>query len=126
MKQPKDLFLVAFHPLRAKAGVKTSVKGWMNNPDNLQYTEQVEITRGKKNNIGTASIVLNLSTKQVDRNTLNDDRDFKSMFKYFFSGYHKYITAVMTQLDPEFMVEIIDELQAEMDAAETESPAENT
>lgn len=110
------IYLVSFYGLKPKPGVKTSVKGWMDNPDNLQYDEKVEITRGIKKSAATAKIVLNLSTKTVERNGFNSDRDFKTLFKYFFGGYHKYITEVMTQLDPTYLASILDELQAEMEA----------
>lgn len=118
MKQ-KSIYLLGFYSTKPRAGVNTSVKGWMSNPDNLQYDEKVEITRGIKGAAATgAKIRLNLSTKTVERNGFNEDRDFKSLFKYFFSGYHQYITAIMTQLDPVYLSSVLDELQAEMEAAQ--------
>lgn len=112
----KDIYIVGFYSTKPRKGVKTNVKGWMNDPSNLQYDEKVEITRGIKNSATNAKILINLSKKEVVRNGFNSDRDFKSLFKYFFSGYHKYITTVMTQIDPAFLTEILDELQTEMDA----------
>ena len=123
MKQ-KNIYLVASYGMKPRAGVRTSVKGWMNNPENLQYDEKVEITRGIKNSATNARILLNLSTQTVERNSFNSDRDFKSLFKYFFGGYHQYMTAVMAQLDPEFMNTIVAELEAEMDAAKAEQAAQ--
>ena len=104
--------------MKPHKGVKTSVKGWMNNPENLQYDEKVEITRGIKSSATNAKILINLTKKEVVRNGFNSDRDFKSLFKYFFGGYHKYITEVMGQIDPVFLTEILDELQEEMEADE--------
>jgi prolyl-tRNA editing enzyme YbaK/EbsC (Cys-tRNA(Pro) deacylase) len=106
--------------MKPKPGVNTSVKGWMENPTNLRYDERVEITRGLKKDTAAAKILLNLSEKTVTRNGFNEDRDFKSLFKYFFGGYHQYITQVMSQLDPEYLKSILDELEAEMKAAEAE------
>ena len=117
MSKQKSIYLVGFYSMKPRAGVKTTVKGWMSDPANLQYDEKVEITRGIKNSAATAKILLNLSAKTVERNSFNSDRDFKSLFKYFFAGYHQYITAVMTQLDPEFLTQVLDELQAEMEAS---------
>lgn len=117
MKQ-KEIFLVAHYGMKPRAGVKTNVKGWMNDPANLQYDEAVDISRGIKNSAATAKIILNLSAKSVTRNNFNSDKDFKSLFKYFFGGYHQYITTVMTQLDPAFLTEIVNELEAEMNAAQ--------
>lgn len=120
MAKQKDIYLVAFYYMKPKPGVNTSVKGWMENPTNLRYDERVEITRGLKKDTAAAKILLNLSEKTVTRNGFNEDRDFKSLFKYFFGGYHQYITQVMSQLDPEYLKSILDELEAEMKAAEAE------
>lgn len=120
----KDIYLVAYYGMKPKPGVRTNVKGWMDNKDNLQYDEKVEITRGLKNSTHTAKIVLNFSNKSVTRNGFNENRDFKELFKYFFAGYHQYMTTVMKQLDPEFMDIIVTELEAEMEAADAAAAAE--
>ena len=116
MAKQKDIYLVGFYSMKPRPGVRTTVKGWMNDQANLQYDEKVEITRGIKNSAASAKILLNLSTKTVERNGFNADREFKSLFKYFFGGYHQYITEVMKQLDPAYLTEILDELQTEMEA----------
>ena len=115
----KDIYLVAFYSIKPKDHVNTSVKGWMNDPTNISYDENIEITRGIKKNAGVAKVVLNLSAKTVERNTWKNDADFNLLFKYFFASYHKYIIQVMTQLDPEYLEQIVNELEAEMKAAGT-------
>jgi len=119
-----NIYLVAFYGMKPRKGVNTSRKGWMDNKDNLQYDEKVEITRGQKKSSALANVILNLSQKSVERNTFNDDRDFRSFFKYYFGGYDQYITAVMTQLDPEYLTSILDELEAEMQQAEADKHAQ--
>ena len=101
--------------MKPRPGVNTSQKGWMNDKANLQYDERIEITRGLKKDTYAANIILNLGDKTVERNRFNDDRDFKSLFKYYFGGYHQYISQVMTQLDPEYLTNILDELEAEIE-----------
>jgi hypothetical protein len=118
LAKQKDIYLVAYYFKRPRAGVNTSVKGWMEDTSNFQYDEKIDITAGLKNDSNTANILLNLSKKVVERNRFNEDRDFKTLFKYFFGGYHNYITEVMAQLDPEFLKSILDELESEMDAEE--------
>jgi hypothetical protein len=110
--------------MKPRLGVNTSRKGWMADKNNLQYDEKVEITRGQKKSSSLANVILNLSQKSVERNTFNDDRDFKSFFKYYFGGYDQYITAVMKQLDPEYLTSILDELEAEMKQAEADKHAQ--
>ena len=124
MHNKNNIYLVAFYGMKPRRGVNTSKKGWMDNKDNLQYDEKVEITRGHKKSSALANVILNLSQKSVERNTFNDDRDFKSFFKYYFGGYDQYITAVMKQLDPEYLTSILDELEAEMKQAESDTHAQ--
>lgn len=109
--------------MKPKQGVNTSVKGWMDDPANLRYDEKVEITRGIKKNSHTAKIILNLVDKKVERNNFNSNKEFKELFKYFFGGYHKYITEVMKQLDPEYLTSILDELESEMKAEQDKENA---
>lgn len=113
--------------MKPKKGVNTTVKGWMDDPANLRYDEKVEITRGVKKNAQTAKIILDLVNKTVERNNFNSNRDFKELFKYFFGGYHQYVTEVMKQLDPAYLTNILDELDAEMRAEQAkEAEAINT
>lgn len=123
----KNVYLVAFYTMKPRPGVNTSVKGWMSNKDNLQYDERLEITRGIKKNSQLANVILDLTNKTISKNTFNDESDFKSFFKYYFGGYHKYISTVMNQLDPAYLESFLAEVEAEVKAAEAkaaEAPAE--
>jgi hypothetical protein len=120
----KNIYLVAYYAMKPRAGVNTCKAGWMKDHNNLQYDEKVEIVRGLKSNTNTAKIVLDFSTKTVTRNGFNGDLDFKKLFKYFFGGYHQYMTTVMRQLDPEFMDTIVSELEEELKAADAAAAAE--
>lgn len=120
MAKEKDIYFVAFYYMKPRPGVNTAIKGWMEDKSNLRYDERVEVTRGLKKDSHAANILLNMSKKTVERNRFNDDKDFKNLFKYFFGGYHQYITQVMTQLDPDYLKSILDELEAEMEATKSE------
>lgn len=115
----KDIYLVAYYSIKPKDHVNTSQAGWMNNPENIRYDERIEITRGVKRNANTAKIVMNLSAKSIEKNTWNNNAEFNLLFKYFFAGYHKYIIQIMTQLDPEYLEQMVNELEAEMKEAGT-------
>jgi len=107
--------------MKPRPGVKTNVKGWMNDPANITYDETIEISRGLKKNSANAKVVLNMSNRSVDRNTWGTERSFDEYFKYFFKGWHQYLTAVMTQLDAEYFNKMLDEMQAELDAEKEET-----
>jgi hypothetical protein len=109
----KSIYLVAFYYVKPKPGVQTQISGWMKNPDNLRYDERVEITKGLKKDSIHAKMVLNLSTKIVERNGWGENKTFDELFKYFFTGYHKYITQVMTQIDADYFNRMLDEMQTE-------------
>jgi hypothetical protein len=67
--------------------------------------------------------VLNLSTKTVLKDRSVPAETFDDKFKYFFKGYHQYITAVMSKLDLEYFNSMLDAMQAEEDS-KTVQPAE--
>lgn len=116
---------MAFYSMKPRPGVKTNVKGWMDNKENVTYDEWIEISRGLKKNATTAKVVLDLSAKTVHRNSWGTDRSFDEYFKYYFKGYHKYLTTVMTQLDAEYFNKMLDEMQAELDAEKEETVSES-
>lgn len=119
----KDIYLVAFYSMKPKRHVRTEVAGWMKDPNNIRWDESVEITRGLKKNSVNGKILLNLSQKRIEKNGWADGKEFNDLFKYFFKGYHKYITELMTQLDPEYFSQMLDEMKAEHDAEKANEEA---
>ena len=112
-----SIYLVAHYTIKPKDPRKTHIAGYMTDPANHQYDEQVQVsTRLRPKDINMAKVIMNLSNKTVDKNSFNGKKDFNELFKYFFKGYHKYITDVMVQLDADYFNTILDEMQAEVDA----------
>jgi hypothetical protein len=108
--------------MKPRKGVKTNVKGWMNDKENLQYDERLEITKGLKKSSDLANVILDLTNKTIVRNRFNDTSEFKEFFKYYFGGYHKYLSTVMKQLDPEYLEAFLSDMEAEVKAAEAKEP----
>lgn len=116
----QNIYLVANYVTKPKDPRRTHIPGYMKDPVNHQYDEQVQISsRLRQKDITTAKVIINLTNKTVDKNSFNNNKDFKELFKYFFKGYHKYVTTVMAQLDPEYFNQLLDEMQAELDAEKT-------
>jgi hypothetical protein len=110
----KSIYLVAHYAAKPKNPAKTYIPGYMKDPENVRYDEQVHIsTKLRTKDITGAKIIMNLSEKRVQTNVFNGKKDFDELFKYFFTGYHKYITDVMVQLDAEYFNKMLDEMQAE-------------
>ena len=123
----QSIYLIANYIIKPRDPRRTHISGYMKDPANVQYDEQVQIsTRLRNKDIQTAKIIVDLKNKQVQQNSFNNNKDFKELFKYFFKGYHKYITEVMVKLDPEFFNQILDEMQEELDKEKVneEVPAE--
>ena len=118
----KNIYLVAHYVTRPKNPKMTHIPGYMKDPANHQYDEQVQVsTRLRPKDITGAKIIMNLSEKQVQTNSFNGNKNFDELFKYFFKGYHKYITDVMVQLDAEYFNKMLDEMQAEVKDEEAQA-----
>jgi hypothetical protein len=123
----QNIYLVANYLTKPKDPRQTHVPGYMKDPANVRYDEQVQVsTRLRRQDFMTAKVIMNLSDKTVEQNSFNGNKNFDELFKYFFKGYHKYITEVMAKLDPEYFNQMLDEMQAELDKEKTseEVPAE--
>jgi hypothetical protein len=121
----KDLHLVAFYVAKPRPGVQTQVAGWNKDPNNIQYDERVEFTKGlSSKDQQYAGVVLNLKNKTVIQNRYNpEQRDFDSLFKYFLGAYPKEVATVMSELDLEYLKQFIPEDPAETAVA---APATGT
>ena len=104
----KDIHLLAFYVQKPRIGVQTQIAGWNKNPENYQYDERIEFTRG----LGAkdrqyAGVILNLNTKSVVYNKFGDKKTFDELFKYFLEAYPKYVINVMAQLDMPYLEQFV-------------------
>jgi fructose-specific phosphotransferase system component IIB len=123
----QNIYLVAQYLAKPRDPRRTHIPGYMKDPANVRYDEQVQVSnRLRQQDLITAKIIINLSDKKVEQNSFNGNKDFNELFKYFFKGYHKYITEVMAKLDPEYFNQMLDEMQADLDKEKhsEEVPAE--
>jgi len=117
----QNIYLVANYVAKPRDPRKTHVPGYMKDPANVQFDEQVQVSARLRNqDLTTAKVIMNLSNKTVDKNSFNGNKNFDELFKYFFKGYHKYITEVMAKLDPEYFNQMLDQMQAELDSKKNE------
>lgn len=116
MSKPKSIFLIAQYIQKPKKGVNTSVSGWMLDTNNIQWDERVEISRGLRTRDVHAQIILDLSHRRVEKNSFNGTRDFDTIFKYFFTNNSEYIARVMSQLDPDYLRQLADDMEQELKA----------
>jgi len=107
----KDLHLLAFYVMKPRRGVQTQVAGWNKNPDNIQYDERVEFTKGlSSKDQQYAGVILNLAKKTVVQNRFDPSkRNFDEMFKYFLEAYPQQVATVMAELDVDYVKQFIPE-----------------
>jgi len=104
----KDLHLIAFYVQKPKPGVQTQIAGWTKDPNNYQYDERIEFTRGLSGKDRQyAGVVLNLNTKTVVYNKFGTQKTFDDMFKYFLEGYPQYVAQAMAELDLAYLKQFI-------------------
>jgi hypothetical protein len=114
VSKEKGIYLVAKYFMKPQAHVNTSKAGWMDNPENIRWDEQMLVTRGLKPKDNNAQVVLNLSEKSIVRNTFAQGKTFDEVFIYFLNGYSQYLVPVMGQLDREYLETIAAELQTQL------------
>ncbi|CAB4130325.1 hypothetical protein UFOVP116_382 [uncultured Caudovirales phage] len=87
-----DLYLLAQYAMKPRDTSQTKVSGYMQDPANVTYDEMVEISKSLrdadriKNNV-----ILNLTTKQVVKNSFNATATFDEMIKYYCDAYPSYL-----------------------------------
>jgi hypothetical protein len=96
----KNIYLTAKYTAKPKNKQQTSQKGYMSNPDNVQYNEQVTIVRGlKSRDYQYQQVILNLTEEKIVKNTYNTGITFEESFKYFYDGYSEYIDTSVNTLN---------------------------
>lgn len=103
--KPRSIYLVAYYMMKPKTHrVNTSVKGWMSNPNNISYEEQIAVTnRLKDKDLNMAKVILDLTNRSVYRNSWSEERSFDDLFEHFYSGYPQYLDPVIKQLGYEMV-----------------------
>jgi len=106
----KDLHLIAFYVQKPRRGVQTQIAGWMKDPNNFQYDERVEFTKGlASKDRQYAGVILNLAQKKVVYNKFGTEKTFDDLFKYFLEGYPQQVATVMAELDIDYVKQFIPE-----------------
>ena len=104
----RSVYLIAYYSVKPKTK-NTNQAGWMNNPDNVQWDEQIAVaTKLKNRDLQTAKVILDLANRTVYRNAWNTERSFDDLFEHYYDGYKKYLDPVIQQLGYE-MVDITKE-----------------
>jgi len=96
----KDLYLLCQYIQKPKKGVNTAQKGFGRNPDNWQFDEVVTVSRGlKSRDLKYQNVILNISKKRIERNSMNPDATWEDIYAYFKEHYKEYITTIENEIE---------------------------
>ena len=97
MKQ-KNVYLIAKYSAHPRKKHATAAAGYMKDPANVQWDEQVIVTLGLKNkDFLTGRIVLNINEQKVERNSFQNGKTFMELFEYFYNANPQDISRSLQQ-----------------------------
>lgn len=95
----KSIYLIAKYSGRPKDPRQTSRPGYITNPDNIIYDEQLYLSRGLRDRDMQHQIVLNLTEQTVVKNSFRTNATFEEIFTHFYEGYAEYIDECVNKLN---------------------------
>lgn len=95
----KNIYLLATYVARPKNLRQTSQSGYVNNPDNMQFDENVSIVRGWRDRYLQHSVVLDLTNEKIVKNSFQTGKTFEEMFTHYYEGFSEYIEQTVNDLN---------------------------
>ena len=99
-----SIYLIAKYTGRPKDPRQTAKAGYMSNPDNIAYDEQVYITRGLPNKYLKNQVILNLTEEKIVKNSFSSNTNFEELLTHFVDGYADYINDCVNKLNENFQI----------------------
>mgnify|MGYP000461761743 FL=1 len=94
-----DIYLLANYRARPKNPKLTAQTGYMSNPDNLIYDEELAIVRGWRDRYIKNSVVLDLTNERVIKNSFRTEKTFVDLFAHYHEGFSEYIEQTVNDLN---------------------------
>lgn len=94
----KSIYLIAKYTGVPKDPTQTFKPGYMKNPENIHYDEQVYVTRGIREKDRRNQVILNLTEEKIVKNTFNPGLNFEEVLTHYFNGYGEHISDSINQL----------------------------
>lgn len=95
----KIKYLICHYRMTPVNPMVTSVKGWKNDRNNVQYDEQVFFDSRIRNKDQSANIILDLEKKIIEKNTVDPNISFQQCFDYFYKTYKQHMDPVLVALN---------------------------
>ena len=95
----KTKYLICNYIMVPKNPSVTSVPNWQKDPDNVQYDEQVFFDSKIRTKDESASVIINLETKTIEKNRLDSKLSYDQLHDYFYKAYKQYMDPVLAALN---------------------------
>jgi len=99
-----NIYLLAKYSGQPKDPKRTAQPGYMSNPDNIHYEEQVYLARGLKQKDLQNQVVLNLTEQKIVKNNFNPGKNFEEIFTHYYEAYPTYIDDCVNQLNEAYQI----------------------
>lgn len=90
---------MATYVAKPKNPRQTSRAGYMQDPNNIQYDENVAIVRGWRDRYMQQSVVLDLTNERVVKNSFTPGKTFEELFAHYHEGFGEYIEQTVNDLN---------------------------
>lgn len=94
-----NIYLLATYVAKPKNPRQTSRAGYMQDPNNIQYDENVAIVRGWRDRYMQQSVVLDLTNERVVKNSFTPGKTFEELFAHYHEGFGEYIEQTVNDLN---------------------------
>ena len=90
---------MATYVAKPKNPRQNSRAGYMQDPNNIQYDENVAIVRGWRDRYMQQSVVLDLTNERVVKNSFTPGKTFEELFAHYHEGFGEYIEQTVNDLN---------------------------
>ena len=94
-----SIYLIAKYTGMPKDPSQTAKPGYMKDPNNVEYDEQVYISRGLRDKDLKNQVVLNLTEEKIVKNNFNPGKNFSEIFTHYYDSYAEYIDDCINQIN---------------------------
>ena len=90
---------MANYRARPKNPKLTAQPGYMSNPDNIIYDEELAIVRAWRDRYIKNSVILDLTNERVVKNSFRTEKTFNDLFAHYHEGFSEYIEQTVNELN---------------------------
>ncbi len=99
-----DIYLLVTYVARPKNPRQTSRAGYISDPNNIQYDENLSIVRGWRDRYLKCSVVLDLTNERVIKNSFTPGKTFEELFAHYHEGFSEYIEQTVNDLNAQLQI----------------------